>query len=168
MTASRHLSSQLDEGEAGDAGSGAGSGASTPGRPSSPSGGRVLRPPWALQGARRVHVGVDAAGVPGEQPLRLHLTSLEQLGEGGGQLAALGGSPLAEELGALHISEEEALQRALELSLQDARQQQGAAEAGGAPAAGGDGDGAPPEQQPQAATAAAAAGAPLQHAARTE
>lgn len=85
------------------AGSGPGSGAASGGSSGAASprgaavlqrshGSRTLRPPWSLGG----HGG-------GEQPLGAHLTSLEQLGEG------LGGGLVAE-MGALSLSEEEALQ----------------------------------------------------------
>lgn len=105
-------------------GSGTGSGASSPRSTATTGASRTLRPPWSL--------GHLPPASP-DLPLGEHLTSLEQLNEGRGQLASLlqasGASEedggLAARVGALHLSEEEALQRALELSLQEARQQQG-------------------------------------------
>ncbi len=166
VTASNNLSQDLAEAATEAA---AGSGASSPRSPSSTaSPGRTLRPPWALRrhsggdtGAEAVPAaaasgaggagqeGAAAAAAAAHSPLHGGLGSLEAA-------SVLGASSaLAAELEGLQFSEEEALQRALELSLADARQ-------AGAAAA----DGAQPPPQPKgdgtAAAAAAAGGAEQQ------
>lgn len=142
------LAGEPEHGEAAAGGAGSGSASPRSARsPSSPTG-RQLSPPWALPG----HAG-GQHGAPA-RPLQEHFDSLEQLGDGPGlplsQLAPGAAGQLAAELAGLEISEEEALQRALELSLQEARQQ---------PQQGQDGAAAPATAADQAASPAAAAAA---------
>lgn len=102
----------------GQGGSDAGSGNASPRHLSSP---RQLSPPWALPG----HHGASSPRGAAERPLLQNLDSLEQLQEEvPAAVVRPPASPLAAELERLHLSEEEALQRALEMSLADARQQQ--------------------------------------------
>ena len=146
VTASNNVSQDLADAEAQAEAEAAGSGASSPrSRSSAASPGRTLRPPWALRrhsggsaGAEAAAAGAGGTAAAGgavaaaRSPLHGGLGGLEALHEGAaeGPLASVLGasSPLAAELEGLHISEEEALQRALELSLAEARQAAGTAE----------------------------------------
>lgn len=184
VTASNNLSQDLAEAAAeaeAEAEAEAGSGASSPrSRSSAASPGRVLRPPWSLRRQSGSSTGAEAAGAAGgpagagqdaaagvaaHSPLHGGLGSLEGLQEGAaeGQLASVLGAsnPLAAELEGLHLSEEEALQRALELSLADARQPAALTEGGQDEQQQAEGNGMPAGGAPEGAEQQAADGQPM-------